>query len=179
MLQEACQHVPVAFPISTPTAEDHTLQLPDFFQERTLRSAESGHGVHSRHHPFFVEGKCAGQSMLRDRERVCPFRLLGTLHPRFHTPGNIDVTGWVFVEPLLQIVVPLLPEGTPLDGDNTAAKIDKRIYGKANPMPKERKIKKDEKPGWRIAKPSAEPINGAVQGVATITARKPVPKEFI
>ena len=46
-------------------------------------------------------------------------------------------------------------------------------------MPKERKIKKDEKPGWRIAKPSAEPINGAVQGVATITARKPVPKEFI
>ena len=47
-------------------------------------------------------------------------------------------------------------------------------------MPKRKeKIKKDEKPGWRIAKPSAEPINGAVQGVATITARKPVPKEFI
>ena len=63
--------------------------------------------------------------------------------------------------------------------DSILGKIDKRIYGKANPMPKERKIKKDQKPGRRIAKPSAEPINGAVQGVATITARKPVPKEFI
>ena len=58
-------------------------------------------------------------------------------------------------------------------------KIDKTIQGKANPTPKDRKIKNDEKPGCKMAKPNAEPINGAVQGVATITAKNPVPKEFI
>ena len=57
-------------------------------------------------------------------------------------------------------------------------KIESIIYGKENPIPKDKKIKKDENPGCKIAKPNAEPINGAVQGVATITARKPVPKEF-
>ena len=58
--------------------------------------------------------------------------------------------------------------------------INYKSFGKVFSQHKElRKIKKDENPGWRIAKPNAEPINGAVQGVATITAKKPVPKEFI
>ena len=53
-------------------------------------------------------------------------------------------------------------------------KIESIIYGKENPIPKDKKIKKDENPGCKIAKPNAEPINGAVHGDATITARTPV-----
>ena len=63
--------------------------------------------------------------------------------------------------------------------DSIPGKTDKSMQGKANPIPKDKKIKKDENPGCKIAKPNAEPINGAVQGVATITAKNPVPKEFM
>ena len=44
---------------------------------------------------------------------------------------------------------------------------------------KNKKIKIEKIFGWVKAKPRADPINGAVQGVATATASTPVPNEFL
>ena len=62
--------------------------------------------------------------------------------------------------------------------ETNPGKIDNKIKGNENPIPSARKIRNDENPGCNIANPRAEPIKGAVHGVATITARKPVANEL-
>ena len=64
--------------------------------------------------------------------------------------------------------------GTLLDQDG---KNEKRRKGEAIPKPKKIKMRKDLAGGCVRAKPKADPMNGAVQGVATRVAMTPPIKE--